>query len=116
VLGLSYESHFFGIDVLREPPGGGRIAVAHNFSVAFATPGHAVVLEPTGDVLGYAFHAENGALEPETPDAQLDMQSRAVTQTAHRMFYAHQYHETPQRPELAMGAHLRTVAAGETNR
>lgn len=113
-LGLSYESSFFGLDLLRVPPGGGRIAVAHNFSVAFARPGHAVVLEPDGSERGYRFTPGSEALPPEAPDPAVSAEARAVTQTAHRMFYAHEYHETaPRLPSEARSVHASTGARPE---
>lgn len=94
VLGFSYENPFFGIDLTRVPPDGGRIAVAHNFSIAFARGSHAVVLEPNGKAKGFAFRKGNVPLEPGPVDPDTLKQAIAVTQTAHHMFYAHQYHQT----------------------
>jgi phosphoglycerol transferase MdoB-like AlkP superfamily enzyme len=91
LLGMSYESHFFGIDLMRVPPDGGRIAVAHDFSVAFARPGHAVVLNPDGTERGYRFTPGSEALPREPVDEHLSIEARALTQTAHRMFYKHEY-------------------------
>ena len=96
LLGFSYESPFFGIDVTRVPEGGGRIAVAHNFSIAFARGEHAVVLEPTGEVLGYQFKKGYFPLEPGEVDPATRDLAIAVTQTAHHMFYSRRYH--PPRP------------------
>ena len=93
LLGMSYESSFFGLDLGRVPAGGGRIVVDHSFKVAFATPGHTVVLGPDGSSRGYRFTPGEETLLPETPDPKVDAMARALTQTAHRMFYAHQYHE-----------------------
>src|SRR3546814_7838310 len=52
LLGISFDSPFFGIDLRRVPPGGGRIAMAHNFSVAFGTRNQLVVLEPNNSQIG----------------------------------------------------------------
>ena len=71
--------------------------VAHNFSVAFARPGHAVVLEPNGEVKGYSFEKSRAELVAETPDPETDRMARALTQSAHRMFYAQQYHDFDNR-------------------
>ncbi|MFT5389961.1 MAG: phosphoglycerol transferase MdoB-like AlkP superfamily enzyme [Gammaproteobacteria bacterium] len=94
ILGMSYESPFFGVDALRVPPDRGRIVVAHNFSVALARPGHAVVINPDGSIAGYQFEAGQESLAPQAPDRALSEQARALTQTAHRMFYSHEYHVT----------------------
>ena len=94
LLGMSYESPFFGIGALRVPPGDGRIVVAHNFSVALARPGHAVVMNPDGTMAGYTFTPGKESLAPEPLDPSLSAQIRALSQTAHRMFYGREYHVT----------------------
>ena len=97
VLGLSYDSPFFGIDLRRAPRDGtGRIAMAHNFDVAVGDGKHAVVLTPKGGLVPYVMKTGPYQLERMDP-AQLPVliqkQAVAQTQTAHRMFYARQYHE-----------------------
>lgn len=92
LLGFSYDSPFFGIDLLRVPQGGGRIAIAHNFSIAYGRRGHVVVLEPNGKVEGYAFHPGDPRMPPETPDPVILKEAIAQTMTAHRMFYGGRYH------------------------
>lgn len=94
LLGISFDSPFFGVDLRRVPEGSGRIAMAHNFSVAFGTKGALVVLEPNRTVRGYTF--EPGPTPPEWEkwvDPRVMQLGIAQTQTAHRMFYQHQYHE-----------------------
>jgi phosphoglycerol transferase MdoB-like AlkP superfamily enzyme len=96
MLGLSYDSPFFGIDLRRVPAGGGRIAMAHNFDVAVGDGHNAVVLTPKGAILPYAMQPGPFQLRPMPPDNPpplLTKQAVAQTQTAHRMFYARQYHE-----------------------
>ncbi len=102
LLGLSYDSPFFGIDLRRQAQDGrGRIAMAHNFDVAVGDGAHAVVLTPKGDLRGYTMRAGPHQLEP-SPDATLPelirRQAVAQTQTAHRMFYARQYHALSAQP------------------
>ncbi len=88
-LGISYESRFFGVDLMRLKPDEGRIAVAHNYSIAFAKRGNAVVLEPDGSIKAYAFTPGEPMLAPlESPDAAIARLGIALTQTAHHMFYA----------------------------
>lgn len=94
LLGISFDSPFFGIDLRRVPPGGGRIAMAHNFSVAFGTKNQLVVLEPNNSIKGYSF--EPGPKPPvweKEPDPFVTRLGIAETQTAHRMFYGHEYHD-----------------------
>ena len=79
-LGLSYESSFFGVDVMRVPKERGRIVVAHNFSVVFARPGHAVVLQPNGEVKVYGFEKSRAELVAETPDPETDRTAHTLTQ------------------------------------
>lgn len=101
LLGLSYDSPFFGIDLRRVPPGGGRIAMAHNFDVAVGDGRNAIILTPKGDLRPYAMQAGPFQLEPvptQTVPALLKKQATAQTQTAHRMFYSRQYHELSEKP------------------
>lgn len=91
-LGFSYVNPFFGKDLRRIPPDGGWISAAHNFSIAFGRPGHVAVLEPDAPSKGYSFEAGLTPLVPETANAETLKQAIALTQTAHHMFYAHQYH------------------------
>ena len=91
-LGFSYVSPFFGKDLTLEPADGGWISTAHNFSIAYGRPGHVVVLQPHQPTLGYHFEAGLTPLTPETPDPETLKQAIALTETAHHMFYSHQYH------------------------
>ncbi|MES1991468.1 MAG: LTA synthase family protein [Pseudomonadota bacterium] len=91
-LGFSYVSPFFGKDLTIEPDNGGWSSTAHNFSVAFAKPGHVAVLLPNEPTLGYKFEPGLTPLTPEQPDPETMRDAIALTQTAHRMFYSHQYH------------------------
>lgn len=97
LLGLSYDSPFFGIDLRRTARDGtGRIAMAHNFDVAVGNGRNAAILTAKGDVRGYTMRTGPYQLEPMDQAALPDLirrQAIAQTQTAHRMFYARQYHE-----------------------
>ena len=92
LLGISYDSPFFGLDLMLVPKDGGRIAIAHNYSIAYGRPGHVVVLEPNGDVLGYSFEPGSPKMVAQTPDPIVMREAIAQTQEAHRMFYARKYH------------------------
>jgi phosphoglycerol transferase MdoB-like AlkP superfamily enzyme len=92
LLGIDYDSPFFGVDLRRVEKGKGRIAIAHNFSIAYGRPGHLVVLEPNGAVEGYRFTPGQPILAPETPKPSLLNEAIAQTQEAHRMFYSGGYH------------------------
>ena len=91
-LGFTYDSPFFGVDLMRVPKDGGHFAISHNFSIAFGRPGHVVVLEPNGETLGYAFSPHAKELAPEAPDPATLRMAIAQTQEAHRAFYARHYH------------------------
>jgi hypothetical protein len=94
LLSASYDSPFFGIDLLRVPKDDGRIVMAHNYSVAYGRRGQVVVLEPTGEIKGYNMPPEGGKPTPlASPDPALAREAVAITQTAHHMFYQHEYHE-----------------------
>lgn len=92
LLGFSYDSPFFGLDLMRVPEGGGRFAIAHNFSIAFGRRGHLVVLNPNGETRGYEFAPDAKTLPPEKPDAETLAMAIAQTQEAHRAFYGRRYH------------------------
>ena len=92
LLGISYDSPFFGVDLRRVEKGKGRIAIAHNFSIAYGRPGHLVVVEPNGTVEGYRFTPGVPEMPPETPEPAILREAIAQTQEAHRMFYAGAYH------------------------
>ena len=94
-LGFSYVNPFFGKDILRVPQGEGWISAAHNYSIAFGVPGHAVTLEPTGEVKGYKFEPGLKKLRPETADPEVTRRGIAITQLAHHMFYSGNYHVGP---------------------
>jgi hypothetical protein len=92
LLGLDYDSPFFGLDLRRVEKGKGRIAITHNFSIAVGRPGHLVMLEPNGAVEGYRFNPGQAELTRETPEPALLNEAIAQTQEAHRMFYSGGYH------------------------
>jgi phosphoglycerol transferase MdoB-like AlkP superfamily enzyme len=97
LLGWSYDSPFFGVDLRHVPAGGGRVAMAHNYSVAYGKDGKVVVLGPQHDLAGYTMKPGPYPLTPvAAPDPGLATHAIAATQTAHRMFYGHQYHELAQ--------------------
>lgn len=99
LLGFDYDSPFFGVDLRHVPEGGGRIAMAHNFSVAYGTGEHVVVLEPNRTIKGYRFKPGRNQLQREAaPDPTTARLAIAQTQTAHRMFYARRYHELSALP------------------
>lgn len=91
-LGFSYVSPFFGKDLTIEPANAGWSSTAHNFSIAFAKPGHVAVLLPNEPTLGYSFEAGLTPLVPEKPDTETMRDAIALTQIAHHMFYAHEVH------------------------
>ncbi|HEY4343004.1 MAG TPA: sulfatase-like hydrolase/transferase [Parvibaculum sp.] len=91
-LGFSYVSPFFGKDITLLPSNGGWTSTAFNFSIAYSRPGHVVVLRPHQPSLGYAFTPGLKPLVSETPDPETLKEATALTQTAHHMFYSHQYH------------------------
>lgn len=109
-LGFSYMSPFFGKDLRHVPLNGGWISAAHNFSIAFGRPGHVAVLEPRAPAKGYTFEAGLTPLKPEKPDAETLNEAIALTQTAHHMFYAQQYHMPDDRKWPNYMPHPRAVA------
>ena len=104
LLGLSYDSPFFGVDLRRVPPGGGRVAMEHNFSVALGDGKNVAMLLPGRQLRGWSMTPGPNALTPQPDvDAELLRQTIALYQTAHRLFYARQYHELGPNPTVAQG-------------
>lgn len=93
LLGLSYESPFFGVDLRRVPKGAGRVVMAHNYSIAFGRDGLVATLEPNGTSKGYRMTLDDRPMTPmDRPDPEVLRAAIAITQTAHHMFYAGKYH------------------------
>jgi len=102
LLSVNYDSPFFGVDLRRVAEGEGRVVMSHNYSVAFGRKGQVVTLEPGLNSKGYALitgFCVPSRCQPlsllERPDPETLRHAIALTQTAHRMFYAGQYHRTP---------------------
>ena len=93
LLGLSYDSPFFGVDLRRVPPGGGRVAMEHNSSVALGDGRSIAMLLPGRQQRGWQMAPGPVELSPlAAPDPELARDATALFQTAHRMFYARAYH------------------------
>ena len=104
LLGMSYDSPFFGVDLRRVEPGHGRVAMEHNFSVALGDGRNVAMLLPGRQLRGWTMIPGPNALTPQpSPDPALLRQTIALYQTAHRLFYAGRYHELGPRPALAQG-------------
>lgn len=93
LLGLSYDSPFFGVDLRHVPPGSGRVAMEHNFSVALGDGTSVAMLLPGRQQRGWSMAPGPVELAPlGSPDPELARDTAALYQTAHRLFYAHGYH------------------------
>ena len=96
LLGTSYDSPFFGVDLRRVPAGGGRVAMEHNFSVALGDGRQVAMLLPGRDSRGYGMPPGPAELVAQpAPDPDLLRRAIALYQTAHRMFYGRAYHQVP---------------------
>ncbi len=96
LLGLAYDSPFFGVDLARVPVGRGRVVMQHNFNIAMGDGRDVAIISPGNRASGYAMQPGPFELTPrDQPDAELLDRIIAQTQTAHRMFYARQYHAAP---------------------
>lgn len=94
LLGLSYDSPFFGVDLRRVPPGAGRIAMEHNFSVAVGDSTSVAMLLPGRGSRGYAMDIGPHELKGrDEPDPDMLHRTVALIQTAHHLFYSRRYHE-----------------------
>jgi phosphoglycerol transferase MdoB-like AlkP superfamily enzyme len=95
LMGISYDSPFFGVDLRRVPAGKGRIVMSHNFSVAYGDGHNVTALVPRAKPKGYTMRIGPYELVPRKggPEASTLKKAIALFQTAHRIFYARQYHE-----------------------
>jgi phosphoglycerol transferase MdoB-like AlkP superfamily enzyme len=70
LLGASYDSKFFGRDVLNEDPAAGRALMTHNNEIALMRGSEVAVLGLRGATRLYRYDAARGALVPDDrPDA-----------------------------------------------
>ncbi|MBL8698073.1 MAG: sulfatase-like hydrolase/transferase [Alphaproteobacteria bacterium] len=99
LLGLSYDSPFFGVDLRRVPPGGGRVAMEHNFSIALGDGRNVAMLLPGRQQRGWSMRPGPQELVPQPePDRALVDQAIGLYQTAHRLFYSRHYHQLAGAP------------------
>lgn len=96
LLSITYDSPFFGLDLRRVAPDHGRVVMQHNFSIANGNGSDVAIIAPGNNVYGYTMTPGPFELTPsDAPKADLLDRVIATTQTAHRMFYARQYHQKP---------------------
>lgn len=94
LMGASYDSRFFGVDLRRVKSGEERVVMDHNFSIAYGDGSNVVVLLPREQSRAYAMTIGPAELVPrDAVDQALLTKAIALTQTAHRLFYARRYHE-----------------------
>ncbi len=94
LLGFTYDSPFFGVDLTRIPPDKGRVVIEHNYAIAMGTDGRVAAILPGKRTEGYDMKIGPHDLVP-TPsaDPELARRTAALTQTAHRLFYGGRYHD-----------------------
>ncbi|NQV99724.1 MAG: sulfatase-like hydrolase/transferase [Rhodospirillales bacterium] len=94
LLGISYDSPFFGLDLMRVRKGEGRAVMEHNFSVAYADGENVAILSPGLVTRGYTMQVGNYPLIPRANGADPEVLNKAIGlyQTAHKMFYGQKYH------------------------
>jgi phosphoglycerol transferase MdoB-like AlkP superfamily enzyme len=98
LLGISYDSPFFGIDLRRVTPGHERAVMEHNYSIGIADGHEVAAVLPGKRHAAYTMEPGPKELVPKaTADADLLNKVIALTQTAHHMFYAHEYHTLSER-------------------
>lgn len=94
LLGLSYDSPFFGVDLTRVPPDKGRVVMEHNYAIALGLEGKVAAILPGRDTRGYDMKLGPYGLTPTaTPDPDVLKGVIGMTQTAHRLFYGRAYHD-----------------------
>jgi phosphoglycerol transferase MdoB-like AlkP superfamily enzyme len=98
LLGVSYDSPFFGVDLRRVAPQSQRAVMEHNYSIGFADGREVAAILPGNRRAAYTMELGPKQLVPkETPDPSLLQRAVALTQTAHHMFYAREYHDLSTR-------------------
>ncbi|MBF0124775.1 MAG: LTA synthase family protein [Magnetococcales bacterium] len=97
LLNVSHDTPFFGVDLRRVATGEGRFVMAHNYSIAYGRNGLVTVLDPAKRIRGYRLPTGQPGWAPlvatPTADAEVTREAVALTQLAHRLFYARRYHE-----------------------
>jgi phosphoglycerol transferase MdoB-like AlkP superfamily enzyme len=95
LLNISYDSPFFGLDLLRVPKGKGRVLMSHNFAVAYADGKSVATLIPGNPSKGYDMKIGRHKAVPAKNGININVLDKAIAtyQTAHRMFYRGLYHE-----------------------
>jgi phosphoglycerol transferase MdoB-like AlkP superfamily enzyme len=92
LLGLSFDSPFFGVDMRRVAKGEGRIMMSHNYAIGYGQKGHVVTIDPSGNSHGYEMpEGDKQLIRTPAPDPETKAKVIAITQTAHQMFYADEY-------------------------
>ncbi|HEX9967290.1 MAG TPA: sulfatase-like hydrolase/transferase [Solirubrobacterales bacterium] len=69
VLGLGYDSKFFGHDVFRVDPAQGRALMTHNSEIALMQGSRVAVLGLHGAIRLYGYDRASGRFKPARPDA-----------------------------------------------
>ena len=102
LLGVSYDSPFFGIDLRRASPERQRAVMEHNYSIGIADGREVAAILPGNRTAAYTMELGPKQLVPKSaPDPELLRNAIALTQTAHRMFYAREYHALSERAKQA---------------
>ncbi|MBM3565426.1 MAG: hypothetical protein FJX42_04850 [Alphaproteobacteria bacterium] len=98
LLGFSYDSPFFGVDLTRVPRDGGRVVMEHNYAIGMGAGGRVAAIMPGQRTQGYTMKPGPYDLVP-VPEADLELvkDTVALTQVAHRLFYGRRYHELAEK-------------------
>ncbi|WP_417831281.1 LTA synthase family protein [Terasakiella sp.] len=93
LLGLEYDSPFFGRDLQLVQADDGRASMSYNFTVAYAQNDEVTILKPNGPSEAYRIAKDHLSLKREDHvPLELERKAIAQTQTAYDMFYSHNYH------------------------
>jgi len=96
VLGIPYESPFFGVDLRRVPPGAGRALLSHFEALGRLDRDGLVVLREGRPAVRYPLEDPAGRLGPPVPAGAEDAaRALGVFQTAHRLLYTGGYRPSP---------------------
>ena len=108
ILGGAYDSRFFGRDVLRDPPSGGRALMTHNAELALLLGDRMAVLGLRGATSVYALGAADSLRALRVPDRagrELVADAVAYYQGADHLYRAGQQRLPPPAASRLLAAH-----------
>lgn len=100
MLGMDYESRFFGHDLLRMKPGEGRALMSHNANVSMLRGSHLAVLGLRNKIELWEGDPKRGSFRRLPPDADPELVKDAIAyyQAGNRLYQQRRLAPLPQSP------------------